>query len=258
MSNPKFLGQDLSIPTFTWSAGVDSSYPVTNLQNGFTDIYSKSNALTASQYITIDFGSAVAINMGLVDGNNFASIGADNGIKLQYNTNDDTNWADAVTVGTFTASNAAQLLSFATQTKRYWRILFDSTGALVAAPYISNLFLATSLDFEKTQQWGCVVQMPSHNVVSSESLDGRIRSAITAGGRYNWEVEFKLQSDTFVTAWRTFLLTVKNSASPFYYIDSNSAIWCVVFDSNYNPTTMFRYNLNDTSKFKLKTVLANY
>jgi hypothetical protein len=258
MANPKFLGCNLSLATYTWSAGVNTSYPVSNLKNGFPDIYSKSNATTLSQYITIDFGSAVAIDMGIVDGTNFASVGADNGIKLQYNTNDDANWADAVTVGTFTASNSVQSLAFATQTKRYWRILFDSTGALTAEPYIGNLFLGTSLNFEKTQQWGCVVQMPVHNVSTSEALDGRIRSAVTALGRYIWEMDFKLQSDAFVTAWRTFLSTVKNNGVPFYYIDSNSAIWCVVLDSNYNPTTMFRYNLNDTARLKIKTILAIY
>jgi hypothetical protein len=258
MSNPKFLGVDLSIPTYTWSGGVDASYPVSNLKNAFPDIYSKSNILTKDQYLTIDFGTAVSCNCAALDGANLVAAAADIGVRLQYNTNDDTNWADAVTVDTFQYTDATQQLAFNAVSKRYWRIIYNSTVDLVAKPYIGSIYLGTSLDFEKTQQWGCVVQMPSHNVATSEALDGRIRSAITAGGRYNWEIEFKLQSDTFMTAWRAFLLTVKNSGTPFYYIDSNGSVWCVVFDSAYNPMSMFRYNLNDTAKFKLKTVLANY
>ncbi len=258
MAFPKFLGCDLSIPTYTWNSGVDSLYPVSNMKNGYPDIYSKAGTTTLAQYILIDFGTAVSFNAALVDGINFSSVGADNGIKFQVNTNDDTNWADAVTLGTFTASDSAQMLTFATQSKRYARILFDSTGALVAKPYIGNLFIGTTLDFEKSYQWGAVAQMPTHNVNTSEALDGRIRSAVNAGGRYIWELEFKLHSDSFITSWRSFLLTVKNSAAPFYYIDPDGAIWCVVLDANYNPATMFRYNLNDLQKLRIKTVLSNY
>ena len=57
MANPKFFGCDLSVPTYSWSAGTNASYPVTNLKNYFPDIKSKSAATTAGQSFVIDMGS---------------------------------------------------------------------------------------------------------------------------------------------------------------------------------------------------------
>ena len=62
MANPYFLGCDLSVPTYTWSAGVNASFPVSNLATYFEADLSKSGATTAAQFITIDFGSAESAN----------------------------------------------------------------------------------------------------------------------------------------------------------------------------------------------------
>ncbi len=262
MANPIILGVDLSVPTFNWktSAGVDnnnSSFPTSNLKNGYPDIVSKSNSTDAGQYLLIDFGSAVSCNALALDGINFSGI-ADINVKLQTNINDDTTWTDASDITEITQNNNAQLITFFVQTKRYWRILFSSTAPLTAAPQIGNIFLGTRTEFDSTQQWDYVPQMPSHGVVQSEALDGRLRGAITAGGRYNWEMEFKLQSDTILSNWRTLLNIVKNNGIPFYFKDEDGNVWCVLFDANYNPGRAFRYNLNDIVRFKMKTVLANY
>lgn len=262
MANPIFLGVDLSIPTYTWktSAGADNnntSYPTSNLKNYYPDSVSKSNSTDANQYLLIDFGSAVSCNAIAIDGINFNGLVSID-ITLQVNTNDDTTWTDAVSVVSLDQTNSAQLKTFTAQSKRYWRILFSSDASLAALPQIGNLFLGTRVDFDTTQEWNYISQMPTHAVVQSTALDGRVRTATTAGGRYTWEFEFKLQSNTVMSNWRSFLNIVKNNGLPFYYKDENGNVWCVMLESNYNPARAYRYNQNNIERLKLKTLLANY
>lgn len=266
MAVPKFLGVDLTVPTFTWktSAGVDnnnSSYPTSNLKDGYPDTLSKSNSTGSDQYLLIDFGAAVSCNAIAIEGQNFIEVDPDTSILLQYNTNDDTNWADAVTAlviqsnGSY--SNDAQFNTFSAVSKRYWRIVYASSCAV--APQFGSVFLGTALEFEDPAENPSIQAMPSHeSVVEMVSLDGRSRSAGTTGGRLNWEMEFKLQSDTFATAWSAFLLIVNNNLMPFYFTDYNGDVWCVKFGNNYNPAQKRRYNQNDVVRFPLKTVLSNY
>lgn len=266
MATPKLLGVDLTSQTFAWktSAGADndnSTYPTSNLKDGYPDTLSKSNSAGSDQYLLIDNGVAVSCNAIAIDGQNFVEVDPDTAILLQYNTNDDTNWADAVTALNIQVSggysNEALFSTFNAVSKRYWRILFASTCAV--APQFGNVFLGTALEFEDPAENPSIQAMPSHEtVVEMVSLDGRSRSAATAGGRLNWEMEFKLQSDTFAAAWIAFLLTVSNNLMPFYFTDFNGDVWCVKFGNNYNPMQKRRYNQNDVVRFPMKTVLANY
>jgi len=259
MANPKLMAVDLSVPTYTWSGGADSSYPVSNLKNYFSDIYSKSDVLTADCYLQIDMQSAVTVNRVIVDGTNFASVAVDVGIKFQYNTNDDTNWADAVTVDDFAASNSAQQMSVNSISKRYWRVFFSSTVPLAVKPYIGNIFIGTTLDFEFTQQWGFHTNMPDFTDVTSESraLDGRIRSAQTAGPIRKHKINFddkNAQSDALITSFLAFLATAKQF--PFYYIDNNSVIYCVKWSRGFNPYEAYRYNQNKIPDLQMESILA--
>lgn len=245
MANPYFLGCDLSVPTYTWSATVNSSYPVSNLATYIVTDVSRSNATTQDQYFTIDLGSALACDTAIVDGTNFASVGADEGLKLQYNTDDDTNWADAVTVGTFTATSAVQKLTFSTQTKRYWRILFDSSGALSAAPQIGNIFIGTRTAFDSTYEWDFARGNKEYETQESTSLNGLIRMSQSFAGRKRWDLQFRLQSNTFKSSFDTFIDTVRGKLRPFYFVDVDSAIYYVHLDSDYNDVRGYRYDMNN-------------
>lgn len=263
MATPKLLGIDLSIPTYAWSAGANASYPISNLKNGYPDSVSKSNATTDGQQFTIDFGSAVACNMIVLEGFNGATQDAD-GVAMSLQADDNSGFSSPETIigsgaWDLIEDTIAQAQSFASKTYRYWRIVFTKGSALTTKPEIGNIFLGTSLDFEDPAEETQVMNMPSHETVSvMTALDGRRRTARTSGGRLNWRMRFALQSDAFATLWYNFLLTVGNSFSPFYLIDFNGAVWCVRLKNGYNPATKQRYNQNDVEEFELETILANY
>jgi len=260
MSNPKFLGVDLTVPTYTWSAGVDTSYPVSNLKTYYPDQLSISNATTADQYFLIDFGAAVSCNCLVISGHNFNLV-ADTNIKLQVNTSDDTNFVpDAEDVATLWASGGASLtgtdaFTFAAVSKRYWRILFTSTIAV--KPQIGNIFLGTSLDFTKPQQFNFYTNHPSNNTAKVRALDGRLRTAQTFGAIRKHKASFKLLTDAFVALYKTFLSTVGNDGLPFYYIDKDSAIYLVNLEKGFNPYDAFRYNLNDITDLAMESTMAD-
>jgi hypothetical protein len=181
MANPIFFGVDLSIPTYAWktSAGADNvnaSFPVSNLKNYYSDIVSKANSTGTDQYFVIDMGSAVSCDTLLLDGINFTGI-ADTSVKLQGNTNDDTTWEDPVDVATITQSNAAQIHTFSAASKRYWRILFNSSAPLSAAPQLGNIFLGTRITMGTTPWWPFTHNQPDFAVQTSRALDGRLRFA---------------------------------------------------------------------------------
>lgn len=255
MANPYFLGCDLSVPTYTWSVGVNASYPVSNLKTYFIADRSRSNATTAGQYLTIDFGSAVACDSFIVYGSNFASVVADVGIYLQYNSNDDTNWADAVTVATLSAFSFTQIHTFNSVTKRYWRILFSSSAPLAAAPEIANIFLGTRTQFESTYEWDFSAANPDHVTAETVSLNGDIRMSQSYAGRRKWSLQFRLQSNTFLGSWNTFIGVVRGKLLPFYFVDVDSNVYYVHLDSDYVDVRRNRYNQNNlTIQLKSQTV----
>ena len=258
MASPYFLGCDLSIPTYTWSAGVNSSYPVSNLATYFASDVSKSNATTSDQYITIDFGSAVSCNTIVIAGQNFVEVNPDTAIKLQTNTNDDTNWADASDVVTLAAtgaySNSPIVKTFNAQSKRYWRIVFTSTCAV--APQFGNIFLGTRLAFESTYEWDFAKENPEYETAETVSLNGDIRMSQSFAGRKRWDLLFRLQSSTFRTAWDTFIGIVRGKLRPFYFVDTDgTTINYVHLDADYTDVKGYRYNQNNLNvKLKSQTV----
>jgi len=259
MANPKFLACDLSVPTYSWSAGTNASYPVSNLKNYFPDIKSRSNANTDAQRLIIDMGSAVSCNAAALHGHNFASLGlSDSEVLLQVNTNDDADWSDAVTVSEITVSPDPIFDSFAaTDPKRYWSLYFVKGSALGAAPEIGNIFLGTTLDFEKPQQYGFHTNLPVSVTSKSRSLDGRLRTAQTFGAIRKHRASFKLLTDSFVSSFRTFLALVGNDGLPFYYIDKDSNVYLVNLTKSANPYSVTMYNQNDIVDLEMESTLAD-
>ena len=255
MASPYFLGCDLSLATYTWSAGAHASYPVTNLATYFASDVSKSNATTADQYITIDFGSATACNTIALGNTNFSTVAPDTKIALQYNTNDDTTWADAVEAVEIAISNSDQVLTFSSQTKRYWRIIFTSTVPLAVAPQIGNLFLGTRLQFESTYEWDFARNNLAFETVETTSISGALRMSQTFTGRKRFDLVFRLQSDTFKSSFDTFNGTVRGKLRPFYFVDTNSSIYYVHLDTDTPTPKGYRYNQNNFN-ISLKTQLT--
>lgn len=253
MANPKFLGVDLAVPTYSWSEGVNASYPLANLKTYYPDQKSRSNGTTDNQTFDIDFGAAVSLNQLVVQGCNFDSLGAGATVTLQYLSG--TWQAIPISLSTPANDSTARTLSFGATSAQLWRLIFARGSALAAAPEIGNIFLGTSFDFEHTQEYGYLSDMPESIADQKRSLDGRIDTTELYGISRH-EIEFKLVTDALIVLWRAFLRTVKNNARPFYYIDNNSALWLVNFEKSFNPARAFRYNLNDIVRFTLVSTMG--
>jgi len=252
MSNPKLLAIDFSLPTFGWSAGENTSYPLSRLKNGYSDIKSRSNGTGAGQTLTAGYGTTFAPNMCIIDGQNFASLGVTS-VKLQY---DDGAWQDSVTFDI--VSNAVQQKDV-TGNSANWRVLFSKGSALTLAPEIGNFYLGTKVEFEFTQNWGYYTNVPDYtdNTVNSRALDGRGRSSTTAGPVRKHKISFdqgNAQSDSLITSFLTFLDTAQ--MNPFYYVDHNGAIYLVKWSRGFNPYEAFRYDQNRIPDLLMESVLA--
>lgn len=256
VTEPFFVGIDLSTPAFTWSAGENTAKPLANLKTFYPDKVSGSNGTADSQTLLIDQGSAVPCNTIIIHNHNFDLLNLPSvKVTLQTNTNDDTNFADAINVAAVPISEDPLVYTFTETTKRYWRILFTKGSALSAAPETGNIYLGKSLDFEFTQQWGYFLDMPESVNNVGRTQEGRIHSAehYTIARH---ELEFKLHSDAFVTAWRSFLRTVKENGRPFYFIDNKMNIWFVNFEKSFIPAKNMNCNLNDIVRFGLVSTMG--
>lgn len=259
MSNPILLADDLAANTYAWSAGVNSSYPVSNLQTYYPDQVSKSNATTDAQTFTIDLGSAKAVDAVVIQGTNFTSLGATS-VKLQFDFDDDPGFATPVDAVTFTADMEYSAFTLSGgSTKRYFRILFTKGSALSAAPQIGNIFIGTKLQFETTQNWGHYTNHPdySQGTYQSRAKDGRARTAEVFGAIRRHKINFdqgNVQSDTLITAFLTFLDVARGKF--FYYIDNNGDVYYVKWARNFNPWESFRYNQNKIPNLEMESVMA--
>lgn len=250
MATPKFLGVDLSLVTYAWSAGVNSSYPLANAKNYYPDSKTRSNGTGAGQTFTMTFGSSISPNLVIIHGQNWASMGATS-VKLQY---DDGAWQDAATFDIVDNNVQAKVV---TGSSANWRILFSKGSALSVAPEIGNIFLGTSLDFEKPQEFNSYTNQPSHQTNKSRAIDGRLRTAQSYGAIRRSTASFKLHSDAFIALYKTFLATVRNDGAPFYYIDKDSNIYLVNMEQGFNPYESFRYNLNNIQQIPLESTMAD-
>lgn len=261
MASPKFFGVDLSSPTYTWSAGFNASYPVSNLKTYFPDQKSRSNAVTAGQNFKIDFGVAVACNTLIIQGHNFAAVIAD---TVSLEADDNAGFASPeLIIAAITVASATEIVlqTFASKSYRYWRLVYDCAGPLAAAPEIGNIFLGTTLDFETTQQWGFYTNVPQSPKVSRlRSLDNRLRTALVGNDIRRHKISFdqnNSQTDALITSYLAFLATTHNGAVPFYYIDNNSAVYLVNFEKDYNPYDAFRYNKNKIPDLSMESTIAD-
>jgi hypothetical protein len=86
------------------------------------------------------------------------------------------------------------------------------------------------------------------------ALNGITRTSQTFGGRKLWELNFVLQDNTFVTAFQSFMSTIRGKLYPFFFkdVDANLTRYFKL-DSDYQPLTGRRYNINDLETLKLKT-----
>jgi hypothetical protein len=231
MATPYVLGCDLSVPTYTWSAGVNSSFPVSNLKTYFAADVSKSNSTSADQYLTIDFGAATACTCIVLGGHNFISLElTEAAVVLQVNTDDNTTWDDPVTIATINLTGDPLAATFNSTSKRYWRLLFAKAGDLPSAPSIGNIFLGTRTTFTSTYEWDFAKENKAYETMESTSINGDIRTSQVFSGR--------------------------GRLRPFFFVDADSTVNYVHLENDYNEVKNFRYNQNNL-RIQMKEQVAS-
>jgi hypothetical protein len=251
MSNPRFYAGELAAVTFTMSATENASFPLSNLSNYVPSDVWKSSALTANQTLKIDFGSALARDSVVIDGHNFNAI-ADVGVYLQYDGSDDPAFSNAQVAATLSGGGNGRLkFVFASQTKRYWRIIFSSAAPLSDYPYVGNVFVAKEVDVGFTYIYPYSTKNEDTPSSVRRAVSGIARSTRVFGAVTKFKIVFDVLPDTFRTAWLRFHQKVIGK-TPFYFYDTDDSGWYVFFTDPVDVET-FTYDRNRTTELNMET-----
>ena len=248
MSNPRFYAGELDVCTYTMSATENASFPLSNLNNYVpTDLW-KSSGTGSNQWLKIDLGSTLERDSIVIEGHNFNSL--DDPVYLQYDTNDNTSFANPVNAVQLDGfGNGRLLFKFTPATKRYWRILFPA--GIPYAPQVGNLFISKEVDAGFTYVYPYSTKNEGTPSFVRRSVSGVARAARIYGAVTKFRITFDVLSDTFRTAWLRFHQKVIGQ-TPFYFCDTDDSFW-YVFLTGEVDLEQFQYQLNRTSELNMET-----
>ena len=249
-NNPIFVCGQLEKATYTYNGTSSTDYPIENLSNYIAQIPWKGTVESGKQ-ILIDLGSARAIDTAITEGLAFTPSGS-NAVILQCDANDSSSFANPVTLVNLTTHAGQYYATFASITKRYFRVYF--ANIITTAPELSQIFLNTRFDLGFTQVWPYKAKDEEFTVTQKRSIGGILRTASPYnGGPSVFEVKFTAMPDTFDAAWKQHHQRVQGSMYPFYYIHTDGTVWYVNFENGANGVSKNRYNQNDTDTVRLIT-----
>lgn len=224
MASLKFYGSDLMTYSFTASAGSHASFPLTNLKSYFADERWRSGGTSDQQTLIIDFGSAKARNFWAIDQHNWqtAMNGQDPGVRLQVGTTDDGNFASPIHVDEWPLLLQQGVREFSTQTKRYWRLLFDNGQTLAAAPELGQIFIDARFDFGFEYDIPWRFNDSEFRTLRRIALDGRIRTVQQFGGRRTASLKLSALDAAKRTEFQSWIKDIaRGSGRPFYILDAD-------------------------------------
>jgi len=210
MAKPKFLYDNrLNDATPVASSTAAGDFNVLNLRDWRPYTWWKPSAMPAT--VTVDCGSAKAADYALIYGHDLFTQGAT--VEIRGST-DNFSASDVLVATSTPGSNDPKLLTFSSQSFRYWRLRFTGStapsiaigviGAALEAPvYFEGSF--SPIDRKVQGQTNRNENgHPLGRAVLFESWEARIRLPNVA---WSWA------RDTFMPAWKTHL-----RGSPFGFI----------------------------------------
>jgi hypothetical protein len=209
MGNPIYYYESIEDATITVT-GEASGFPKENMQDRNENTKWKA-ADNNAQNVNIDYGSNLTADSIVVGGNNFASIGA--WMKAYYSDNG-SDYTQAN--GTITIPATRQLITFSSETHRYWRI----TAAFESPPgsgpaQIGTIFIGTKLSHTINREWG-LRQAWLSNVSARETIGNRVFTNKNGEDRRTWAYRFADVGETQRGNILTHVNTVNNMHKPFY------------------------------------------
>lgn len=255
MANPKILYTDLSTYTFSSSAGTNSSYPLSNLNNYIPNSYWSGSSTASNQRLVFDLGASKAVTDCIVDGHNFNSFWSGGGtIAFQYADNAAFT-SNVVTVANFPTSwdDIPVALSFNSVNKRYFALLFTAIS-LDTPPRVGNLFIGTPLTFTTPYSYGYKTENTEYVTSEFITLAGTTRTSQQYKGRIVYELNYTMQNAQFKTDFQLFQRTVRGKMFPFYFIDTDgTTIRYMNMLNDYQPVTTTNYGLNSVESLVMKS-----
>lgn len=134
---------DASGVTITGSSSASSSLGASNVAHEHKAKVWRTDDAAADETITFDLGASAAAASAIIF--NHTLLVGDSAIQLRKST--DNFAANDVLVGSFTWSSGPMVLTFSSQSSRYWRVVFTKASAGVTRD-IGRIFLGTYTDIE--------------------------------------------------------------------------------------------------------------
>lgn len=256
MSNPRFYIGQLDQATFTMTEAENDAYPLSNLKSHFPAYLWRSSTMAANQSLVIDFGSAKACDFVIVEGHNFADLGAD-AVKLQA-ADDDGFSVNLVTISDALAGlSSPGKIEFTEQSKRYWRILFEkAAGDLSTFPELGQAFINKKFEVTQGYNWGYRGGNTEYQTAIKPSLSGIELTYQAHDGHILFEFRFSLQDDDFKTKWVALHNAARGRLYPFYFYDIDDQDWYVCLTEDYNPVRTVKKSNHETDTIRLRAKTA--
>jgi len=231
MANPIIIYSNILSSGVT-ATSTETDYSVDNIYDLRPYMFWKATS-NATQYITMDYGSATSVDSLAISGHDFGTQGSDISVESSPNNSDWTERMAAISPSDDTTIGKI----FTTASVRYWRVKIDSN---TAAPKAGVIILGAKLLFPKQ------VSIPHTLLTSSIEADDSIsKSGHLLGATYRYSPlkinpTFKLITESFVTgSFKTFWDDHGKLLKPFVWV-LNTA------DSDYDQGYFVRLDRGST------------
>ena len=231
MSKPIFYTGDLSGKVFTMSLTENPLYPLTNLNNYCINDLWKSPSAANGQTLNMDAGSALPMDTLILHNHNFSGMTS---VKLQYGYNDEPGFSGAIDIATVSGlSSDPIVITFASKTKRYRRLLFEDTNGII--PQLGQIFLCAAKTLPLYSN------MPKRGLESVTSIkaaiDGTRRGCRSYEDREKFAMSWGKKTQADEAIWQGLVRSAAGRCNPFYFTDMDGNIHFVRFDLDYMPSS---------------------
>ena len=148
-------------PTDTTTA---TGYDAASMISGRQSNVWQSDTTTSTQYIYIDAGFAINVDIVTIHNHNFPSGGA---AVVEYETDDTLssgNWTSATEAATFTYRAGSMYVTFGNIQRRYWRIKVTGINSTLV---VGEIVMGQATQMARAFKWGVVELIMPHVAVST-------------------------------------------------------------------------------------------
>lgn len=183
-------------PTDTTTA---TGYDAASMVSGRQSNVWQSDSIVSTQYIYIDSGFAINVDIVAIHNHNFSSGGT---AVVEYETDDTLssgNWTSATEAATFTYRAGSMYVTFGNIQRRYWRIKITGINS---EPVVGEIVMGQATQMDKAFRWGVVETVMPHVAVAATQAGVPWFLTLTSDTRtfaISWASMTKAQQDELTT-----------------------------------------------------------